>query len=160
MKTNYLLIDAAKEIDNSTKFLKVRVGTTERDSKCLQYLTFWATGRGFYFQKYTSEVADFLSKIADSLHVSVIDLPYSTVDVGVLVRHVKSFNGTPSIEPLSKSASYLRSMVKPTAYFKRQINVIRHAEAKQRIKPKVKSVSTSSVTIPLNVKPSADGRQL
>lgn len=160
MKTNYLLIDAAKEIDNSTKFLKVRVGTTERDSKCLQYLTFWATGRGFYFQKYTSDVADFLSKIAASLHLSLIDLPYCTVDVGVLVRHIKLFNATPSIDPLSKSASYLRTMVKPTAYFQRKNNVIRHAEAKQRIKPKAESDSTSSVTIPLKVMPSADGRLL
>lgn len=39
---------------------------------------------------------------------------------------------------MTKKKCRVLDFLKPTSYFIKQINVIRHAEAKQRIKPKVR----------------------
>ena len=61
--------------------------------------------------------------------------------------------------PISRSAAFARQILDPAALFQRQINVIRRAEAKQRNKPKAKSVSTTGKITHQKERSSADGHQ-
>lgn len=63
------------------------------------------------------------------------------------------------IPPMSRSAAFARQILDPAALFQRQINVIRHAEAKQRIKPKAQSISTRGKGSPKKERSSADGHR-
>ena len=60
---------------------------------------------------------------------------------------------------MSRSAAFTRQILDPAALFQRQLNVLRKAEAKQRNKPKAKSVCTKGKVSTQNNRPSADGHQ-
>lgn len=143
MKTYYLMIVADGEISSATRFYKVGVGTSKRDASCLQFLQMWCNAHGQYFARIDAEVDDFQQKIAKSIGLQVYDLQKTTCTVERLTKYIRDFGDTPKIPPISKQQSFFRQIIQPAAYFQGQINVIRHAEASERQKPKVHAGKTS-----------------
>jgi len=143
MKTYYLMIVADGEISSATRFYKVGVGTSKRDASCLHFLQMWSNARGHYFAKINADVDDFQQRIAKSIGLQVYDLQKTTCTVERLTKYIKEFGETPSIPPTSKQQTFFRQIIQPAAYFQGQINVIRHAEAYERQKPKVHASETS-----------------
>lgn len=139
MAQAYLLICSGKRISISSKFYKVIAGSTMSDAAALRYLKKYASHRGYYFQKYDHDAADFLMKVAESLNVHLVELNYQTIKARCLVDYICQFGITPEMPPLSKKAIRVLALFKPDVYFQAKINVIHRAEAKQRNKPKANS---------------------
>lgn len=57
------------------------------------------------------------------------------------------------IPPITRSATFFRQIINPAAYYQRQINVIRNAEARRRIKPKAHADSKNGLKSPKNISP-------
>lgn len=136
---SYLMICSDKRITISSKFYKVVSGSTTKDAAALRYLERYASHRGYFFQRYDHDAADFLMKVAESLNVRIVELNYQTIKAQSLVDYISQFGNTPGMPQLSKSAYRVLELFKPEAYYQRQINVIQRAEAKQRNKPKAYS---------------------
>lgn len=160
MKSYHLLIVAGACISHDTRFYKVAIGTSQKDVRCCQFLSDFAAAQGHYFERWSHETNLFLEKIAASLSKQLHELPFHKINVADLVTFIKRHRDTPKIPPLSRSAAFARQILNPAALFQRQINVLRRAEAKQRKKPKAKSVSTNGLLSPQNDRPSADGHQV
>lgn len=160
MKSYHLLIVAGACISLDTKFYKVAIGTGLRDIRCCQFLSDFAAAQGHYFERWSHETNLFLEKIAESLSQQLHELPFHKINVSDLVAFIKRHRDTPKIPPMSRSAAFARQILDPAALFQRQINVLRKAEAKQRNKPKAKSVSTRGKVSPMNDRPSTDGHQV
>lgn len=158
MKRNHLLIVADSCITRDTRFYNVAVGESKAEIRCSQYITVWAVEHGHYFERYSAEVDLFLKRIADSLSLTLSDLPFMAIGVADLVRHIREFGDTPKIPPMSHTAAYCREFIKPETHFQRLFNVIRKAEAERRNKPKAICVSTHGLPSPRNSRPKADGR--
>lgn len=143
MKTYYLMIVADREINSATRFYKVGVGTSKRDASCLHSLQMWCNAHGHYFARIDADVDDFQQRIAKSIGLQVYDLQKTTCTVERLIKYIKEFGEAPSIPPTSNQQTFFRQIIQPAAYFQRQINVIRQAEAYERQKPKVHAGETS-----------------
>lgn len=160
MKSYHLLIVAGACIGYDTKFYKVAIGTGQKDARCCIILSEFAAAQGHYFERWSEETNLFLEKIAASLSQHVHELPFHKINVADLVAFIKRHQDTPKIPPMSRSVAFARQILDPAALFLRQLNVLRKAEAKQRNKPKAKSVSTRGKVSHLNDRPSADGHQV
>ena len=153
MKRNHLLIVADSCITRDTRFYNVAVGESKAEIRCSQYLTVWAAEHGHYFERYSADVDLFLRRIADSLSLTLTDLPFMSIGVADLVRHIREFGDTPKIPPMSHAAAYCREFIKPETHISRIFNVIRKAEAERRNKPKAVCVSTHGLPSPRNSRP-------
>lgn len=67
MKHKYLYIEASAELDESAKAYFVMIGTGKQDQRDYLYLIQYSVQHGHYFEKYSSEVAEFLHKITESI---------------------------------------------------------------------------------------------
>lgn len=143
MKTYYLLIVADGVISSATRFYKVGVGTSKRDASCLHFIQMWSNARGHYFARIDADVDDFQQRIAKSIGLKIYDLQKTTCTVERLTKYIREFGDTPSIPPTSKQQTFFRQIIQPAAYFQGQINVIHHAEASERKKPKAHAGETS-----------------
>lgn len=143
MKTYYLLIVAEREISSATRFYKVAVGKSKRDASCLQFLQMWSNAHGHFLARIDVEVDDFQLRLAQSIGLQIYDLQKTTCTVERLTKYIREFGETPSIPPTSKQQTFFRQIIQPAAYFQGQINVLRHAEANERNKPKVRAGKTS-----------------
>lgn len=159
MKSYHLLIVAGACVGHDTKFYKVAIGTGQKDARCCMILSEFAAAQGHYFERWSHETNLFLEKIAASLSQQLHELPFHKINVADLVAFIKRHRDFPKIPPMSRSAAFARQILDPAAYFQRQLNVLRKAEAKQRNKPKAKSVSTRGKVSTLKDRPSADGHQ-
>lgn len=159
MKTYYLLIEAGRLIDPATRYFKVAVGQSKYDVSCYRFLTKYALEHGYYFERNSPEVADFLCKIADSINMPLSALQVQKIAISVLVKHIKATGSTPKPSPVTRTAAYQRQIIEPAYYFQTQIKVIQRAEAERRNKPKAHCISKSGFPTLLNVFPSTDGRQ-
>lgn len=143
MKTYYLLIVAEREISSATRFYKVAVGQSKRAEACLQFLQMWSNAHGHYLARIDADVDDFQQRIAQSIGLQVYDLQKTTCTVERLTKYIREFGETPSIPHTSKQQTFFRQIIQPAAYFQGQINVLRHAEANERNKPKAHAGKTS-----------------
>lgn len=57
------------------------------------------------------------------------------------------------MSPITRSAAFLRQIINPAAYFQRQIDVIRNAEARRRNKPKAHADSKNGLKSPKIISP-------
>lgn len=160
MKSYHLLIVAGACISLDTKFYKVAIGTSKKDVRYSQFIQEYAATHGHFFAIWSEETSIFLEKIAASLSQQLHELPFHKINVSDLVTFIKRHRDTPKIPPMSRSAAFARQILDPAELFQRQLNVLRRAEAKQRNKPKAKSVSTKGKITPQNDRPSADGHQI
>lgn len=66
----HLLIVAGRTIDLTTKFYYVGVGNNTQSDRDYLFLTSWSVTHGYYFERMTKDVADFLMRLIDSLRPS------------------------------------------------------------------------------------------
>lgn len=111
MERYYVLIDAGQEIDHSTKFFHVAVGSTQKCLDNLIWLQQWCKEHNCYFKMRSEETDTFLLRIAESLGTKVYCLPSIEVKVRPLVAHLKNFNRTPEIPPERAGFSYFRKQI-------------------------------------------------
>lgn len=136
MKSNWLLIVEQESISLNTRFYKISVGTTKQDDHDWAYINLYAAMNGFFFEKWSSQVADFVDNIAESLNSTILDLNIHHISARELVKYMVEHGEPPKKPFLTPSQIKIGHVLRPSSYFNRQINVIRHAEAKQRRKPK------------------------
>lgn len=136
MKKMWLLIVAGVCVTAYSKYYTVAVADGVQGNRDFQFLTQWAADNNYYWRQVSEETDTFKAKIAASLGKQLIDLLSMGISARCLVRFIKANGTAPTIHEESRQASFLRQQIKPTAYFQRQINVLRKAEAKQRNKPK------------------------
>lgn len=141
MKSNWLLIVERESISLNSRFYKISVGTTKQDEHDWAYINLYAAMNGFFFEKWSSQVVVFLQEIADSLNANYLDLNIDHIDCRCLVKYMIDHGEPPKKPYLSPNQVKIGQLVRPSSCFISQINVIRHAEAKQRKKPKVYSDS-------------------
>lgn len=140
----YLLIATGNVVDANSGFYKVGVGATKRDYSALAFLQRFADANGYYLQKYSIEVSEFLSKIAKSLNCHVYELRSMTCRVCDIVRFVRANNHVPDIPSPSQNAKKMLEALHPEYYWARNRSVIQNAESERRNKPKVISCRTES----------------
>lgn len=145
MRQVHVLITAEESITISSKFYKIVCGGTAKDEEDLAYINLYAAIKNFYFEKYDADVAKFLENIAQSLNVTTLDLQIIHISARELVSYMENFGTLPEKPALTKNECRVLELFKPQSYFQRQINVIRHAEAKQRIKPKAHLIEPSGL---------------
>lgn len=63
----YLYIEAAREIDESAKLYKVAVGTSTQANRDYLFLTAFAVSHNYYFQLWSTDVADFAQRLYRSV---------------------------------------------------------------------------------------------
>lgn len=153
MKRIYLLIVAAGNVSLKSCFLHVSVGSSTTDLQGYRFLQQFAEENNFFFALRDLRVIQFVSRIATSLSVRVFDLKHMHIDCDQLVRYIKMHKTTPVMPPLTRSAAFFRQIINPAAYFQRQIDVIRNAEARRRKKPKATSSCKNGLKSPKNISP-------
>lgn len=157
MKSYYLLIAAAEMVTKESQFFKVAIGNSSTDKDNLQKLQFFANAKGYFLQKESREVDDFLYKIAMSLGMRVFELNTTEIGIAQMIRHIQKTGAVPATSPISMTESIQRQILDPAYRFQRQINVLRKAEAKQRNKPKVKGIRNHDEKSLSNVSPHKNG---
>lgn len=145
MKSNWLLIAESDTLSLSSSFYKISFGISKQEQKDLAYVRQYATNNGFYFEKWNIEVAEFFRRIADSLGCSILDINLPVCSGREFVKCLINFGKPPKTTLIKKPMVYISKLFRPSAYFNRQISVLRHAEAKKRKKPKAYSDSLSSL---------------
>lgn len=160
MKRMWLLIVTGVCITSCSKYYTVEVANGLQGERDFQFLTQWAAENNYYWKQVSEETDTFRTKIAESFGMQVYDLLSMQITARCLVRFIKANGTTPRISEESRQAAFLRQQIKPSAYFLRQINVIRKAEAERRNKPKP-MVSRIKVWKPLKEDdPSVDGHPI
>lgn len=137
MKKMWLLIVTGVCITSCSKYYTVEVANGLQGDRDFQFLSQWATENNYYWKQVSKETDTFKSKIAKSFGMRVFDLQSMQISARCLVSFIKANGTTPKISEESRQAAFLRQQIKPSAYFLRQINVIRNAEAERRNKPKL-----------------------
>lgn len=90
-KHYYYYIEAGAAIDCGSRFFRVGIGTSRQAVRDYLFLTAHAVSNGFYFERDSEPVSQFLTKISSSFgYRSVADLPLTQVDARELVRCIKS----------------------------------------------------------------------
>lgn len=136
MKCKYLLIDEPCELTADSKFFNVWVGQTEKDLKALQFLHQYAADNNLYLAKWSHDVSEFVTNIANSLNSKVHFLNFQNIPVTALVRFIKQNQETPAAQPPTSADIYLRMQTSSDYFFKIQTNVLQSANSVTRKKPK------------------------
>lgn len=120
MKAKFIFIHAAGAITHKTTVYTTWLGTSQQDQKDLKFFNSLAFNTDYYFRKYTTEVADFIYRLNQSLFnprpEQGILLNTQTVSPSMLRRMVLS--GVFSHAPLPKGYSYFRGHIDPMFYIK------------------------------------------
>lgn len=85
MTRNYIYIEAGREIDTSSRFFRVSIGTNKQANRDYLFLLAYATDHNYYLELNSSKVADYLLNIAKSLGDST---PGRTLDI-LNIQNVK-----------------------------------------------------------------------
>lgn len=140
MKSKYLLIDEPCELTAASKFFNVWVGQTGKDLKALQFLEQYAGDNNLYLAKWSHDVSEFVTNIANSLNSKVHFLNFQDISVTALVRCIKQKQQTPAAQPPTSASIYLRMQTSSDYFFKIQTEVIQSAKSVSRKKPKPSSL--------------------
>ena len=108
MKSYYLYIEAGQEVNDTSKFFKVAIGTSARDQRDLRTLMLWAEKNGHYFKVWSREVDDFVKNLARSLQVPI--LPLTWLSCRELCRYLNS-QTLPPMVPAQLEASNHQAML-------------------------------------------------
>lgn len=91
MKHYYYYIEAGSQIDATSHFYKVGVGTGPQATRDYLFLLAHSVDHQHYFEKVSSSADDFLLRVARSLNREhIIDLDMIHTDARSLVRAIKS----------------------------------------------------------------------
>lgn len=136
MTKSYLLIIAGEVIDYSTRFYRIKVGSSVADQAKLHVLSMLAYQQNWYLAEYTHTTADFLLRISLSLSVKPDDLDLRTLPVAKFLSAWKKFSKLHSADGVPTSS---KQFSRRQAHRQRETSpkgVLQHAESVRRIKPK------------------------
>ena len=102
----YYFIVAGREIDETTRFYKVRIGSSKQAQRDFLYLTSYSVDNGHYFSLLTHESIDFVCKVQYSLHIK--EIPWIYCDARDLVRAFKKDVQLIEESAAHKNADYQR----------------------------------------------------
>lgn len=141
MKSNWLLIVETEAVSLNTRFYKISVGTSKQDRHDWAYINLYAAMYGHFFEKWSCKVMTFLQDIAHSLNADYLGLNVHHISCRDLVKYMVEHGEPPKKPYLTRQQVQIGQLFRPSSYFCRQLNVIRHAEAERRNKPKAHSKS-------------------
>ena len=111
MKHYWILICAGHQIDETTRFYRVAIGTSKQADRDFLFLTAFAESHNYFFEKDCVEVSDFYMKCVKSA-VSCQNRPdFATniaqqVDARNLVRAIKKSESLPISKPQLENFSH------------------------------------------------------
>lgn len=143
MKSNWLLIAESESLTLTSRFYKISFGTTKQEIKDWTYISQYANKHGYYFEKWSEKVADFFSRIVDSLGCNMLEVNLPLCSAREFVKCLVNFGEPPKVSLIKPSWQNVTKLFRPSAYFNQQIRVLQHAEAKKRNKPKAYSDTPS-----------------
>lgn len=138
MVRKYFLIVAGSLLSASSKFYTVEVSSSSQGLRDYNFIKDWAARHNYYWHIFDKECADFRLRIAQSFGMQVHEMHSMKLTARALVRYIKEHLSSPAISPDNREAIRLREILKPDAYFRKQISVLQRAEAYKRNKPKSK----------------------
>lgn len=109
----FCLIMAGREIDSDTRIFKVAVGTSRQSDRDYLFLVAQSVEHNWYFEKWSSQVADFVQLVLESLAPEQTDDPIGgTLIEGItareLVRNLKMGTKIPTDPQLFRNANHIR----------------------------------------------------
>lgn len=109
----FCLIMAGREIDSDTRIFKVSVGTSRQSDRDYLFLVAQSVQNNWYFEKWSSQVADFVQMVLESLAPEKSDDPLGgTIVEGItareLVRNLKMGSRIPTDPQLFRNANHIR----------------------------------------------------
>lgn len=113
MKHYFCLIMAGREIDSDTRIFKVAVGNSRQSDRDYLFLVAQSVQNNWYFEKWSSQVADFVQMVLESLVPEQSDDPLGGAIVeGItareLVRNLKMGTKIPTDPQLFRNANNIR----------------------------------------------------
>lgn len=136
MQSIYILIVADSSVSLASRFFQVWVSCSAQGERDCRFLERWAAETKSYWSVRNNDAADFLQRVATSLHTKVFLLPFRKITARCLVRFIKANHDVPATCEVTRAACHLRRILYPADYYLNKINVLRQAEVKQRNKPK------------------------
>lgn len=111
-KRHYIYIEAGAQIDATSRFFNVAIGTTKQATRDYLFLMAHSVSHGFYFEPVSDISDNFLEKIAHSLSFnSVLGLGVQHVDARCLVRSIKAQVAMPISAAQLTNGDYQRLML-------------------------------------------------
>lgn len=109
----FCLIMAGREIDSDTRIFKVAVGSSRQSDRDYLFLLAQSVEHNWYFEKWSSQVADFVQMVLESLAPEKSDDPIGgTLIEGItareLVRNLKMGTKIPTDPQLFRNANNVR----------------------------------------------------
>ena len=109
----FCLIMAGREIDSDSHIFKVAVGTSRQCDRDYLFLLAKSVENNWYFEKWSSQVADFVQLVLESLAPEQTDDPIGgTLIEGItareLVRNLKNGTKIPTDPILFQNANHIR----------------------------------------------------
>lgn len=104
---------AGREIDSDTRIFKVTVGSSRQSDRDYLFLLAQSVEHNWYFEKWSSQVADFVQMVLESLAPEQTDDPLGgTLIEGItareLVRNLKMGTKIPTDPQLFRNANHVR----------------------------------------------------
>lgn len=107
----HLYIIAGATIDSGTVFYRVRIGTGRQADRDFLYLLATATSCGYYFEKWSDDVDDFLQKIRRSFERDGIQFQLREIKARQLVRALKANIQLPISSDFLKNSYHMRNLL-------------------------------------------------
>ena len=109
----FCLIMAGREIDSDTRIFKVAVGSSRQSDRDYLFLVAQSVENNWYFEKWSSQVADFVQLVLESLAPEQTDDPLGgTLIEGItardLVRNLKEGTKIPTDPQIFRNANNVR----------------------------------------------------
>lgn len=121
MTRNYIYIEAGREIDETSRFFRVSIGTSKQSNRDYLFLLAHAMSHNYFLELNSSSVADYLLNIAESLggsrYVCPLDvLRIRNIKIRDLVRAIKA-NATISEDYVVRKNSENQRAALDSAYY-------------------------------------------
>ena len=100
----HLLITAGRELDDTSRFYKLGVGTTTQANRDYLYVLAWALSHNYYFRIYDVESIDFIQRIAHSLAPTPKNVPAALNLQSMKIRDFVRIIKAETAIPLSQSS--------------------------------------------------------
>lgn len=105
----YYFIVAGREIDENTRFYKVRIGSSKQAQRDFLYLTSYSVDHGHYFSILNDTSVEFVCKVQKSIHLK--EIPWIYCDARDLVRALKKDVQLVEVSGVHKNADYQRKFL-------------------------------------------------
>lgn len=121
MTRNYIYIEAGREIDETSRFFRVSIGTSKQSNRDYLFLLAYSMSHNYFLELNSSSVADYLLNIAESLggsrYVCPLDvLRIRNIKIRDLVRAIKAKSSISDDYLVRKNSENQRAAL-DSAYF-------------------------------------------